>query len=431
MARILPFKGILYNKQKVKNLETVVAPPYDVISDRMRDEFYKLSPHNIVKIILGKECSGDNGSNNKYTRAADFLNKWLEEEVLSKDRKAAMYIYEQKYLHKGKVKKRIGFISLMKLEDPADSLVLPHEYTFSEPKEDRLNLIRQTKANTSPIFCIFQDDLSRVTNRLKRYSETRRPIADISFEGAGHKLWRIADCEMIKMIKIEFDKKQVFIADGHHRYETALAFRNEMKARRGKRRRGKFDNIMVYFSSMADESLTILSTYRVIKNIGDIKWSILRKKLSPYFNIENLKSKSEMFKRLERTKKEYTFGVYFKNRRFYLLRLKNESILDDVIKVNKSRHWKRLGITVLHFLIFERILHVDKFSPGNDNIIYTRDDAHAVDLVDNGACEIAFFQLPTKVIQVKNIARDGDRMPQKSTYFYPKLLTGLVLNKLQ
>ena len=429
MAKILPFKGILYNRQKIKDLETVVAPPYDVISTRMRDELYKLNSHNVVKIILGKEYHKDSKNNNKYTRAADFLNRWLKRVVLEKDRKAAIYIYEQEYLHKRKVKKRIGFISLMKIEDPATTLVLPHEYTFSKPKEDRLNLIRQTKANTSPIFCIFQDGANRVTSELRQYSRTKDPIVDISFEGVGHKVWRVTDSKMIKMIRIEFDKKQVFIADGHHRYEVALAFRDEMKKRFGKSRSGKYNNVMVYFSSLTDESLTILSTYRVIKNMGNMRWNVLERRLRPYFNIENVKSKTEMFEKLERTKKRYAFGIYFKNHHFYLLKLKDESALDDIIKVNKSRHWKRLNITVLHFLIFDHILHIDRFSSSSDNIIYTRDDDYAVNLVDSSECEIAFFQLSAKVIQVRDIAKGGDRMPQKSTYFYPKLLTGLVINK--
>ena len=267
------------------------------------------------------------------------------------------------------------------------------------------------------------------TKAIRKYAARRDPIIDVHIEGVSHKVWRAQDPALIKRIKKELDKKQVFIADGHHRYEVALAFRNEMRRGLGRRRARRFNNVMVYLSSLTDEGLVIFSTYRVVKDLGGAKWGGLKKKLGAYFDIEGIKSKEEMFKKLETAKKGYAFGAYFKNRQFYLLKLKDEGILDDIIKVDKSRQWKRLNVTVLHFLIFDHILHIDKFSSNDENIIYTRDEDYAVGLVDRGECDIAFFQLPTKILQVRDIARHGDRMPHKSTYFYPKLLTGLVINK--
>ena len=429
MAKILPFKGVLYNRKRIKNLEAVMAPPYDVISPQMQEDLHKADVHNIVRIILGKESSNDSRKNNKYTRAANLLSRWLKKGILAKDKKSSLYIYEQEYLHKGKLKRRIGFISLMRIEDPASSLVLPHEHTFSKPKVDRLNLIRNTKANTSPIFCIFEDSGNRVTGAIKKYVREKQPVMDMRIEGVGHKVWRISDSNIIRKIKRELDKKQVFIADGHHRYEVALNFRDEMRKRLGKAKAGRFDNVLVYLSNLTDEGLTVFSTYRVIRNLGGLNSSRLRKKLSVYFDIEDLKDKDDMFKKLEKTKKGYTFGFYFNNRRFYLLRLKNESTLEEVIKVDKSCEWKKLNVTVLHFLVFDHILRIDKFLKNEKDIIYTCDEDYAINLVDKGECDIAFFQLPTKVTEVRIIARGGDRMPHKSTYFYPKLLTGLVINK--
>lgn len=429
MAKILPFKGVLYSKEKIGNFETVVSPPYDVISPAMQDELYKANQHNIVRIILGRDLPGDNKYNNKYTRASHFLEEWLKKSVLNKDKKPAIYVYEQEYLYKGKLKRRIGFICLMRIEDPKKSLVLPHEYTFAKPKEDRLNLIRNTKANTEPIFCIFQDDSNRVTNAIKEYAKKARPIIDIHFEGIGNKVWSLTDPKIIKRIEKELDKKQVFIADGHHRYEVSLAFRDEMRKKLGLKKTKKFDNIMVYFSNLTDDNLTILSTYRVIKNLGGMDWKAVESKLSPYFQIEDVGTKDAMFAALEKTKSGYAFGAYFKNGEFYVLRLKHESVLRDVIKENKSREWKRLNVTVLHHLVFDHILHIDKFSSNDENILYTRDEDYAVREVDSGGCEIAFFQVPTKMAQVRDIASSGDRMPHKSTYFYPKPLSGLVINK--
>ncbi|MDD5680130.1 MAG: DUF1015 domain-containing protein [Candidatus Omnitrophica bacterium] len=429
MAKILPFRGVLYNKEKIKNLEAVVTPPYDVISHTMKDEFYKTSQYNIVRIILGRNLPKDDERNNKYTRASRFLEEWIKKSILKKDKKPAIYVYEQEYLHRGKTKRRIGFISLMRIEDPKKNLVLPHEYTFAKPKEDRLNLIRSTKANTEPIFCIFEDDAGRVAGTIKEYARKTSPIIDIYFEGTGNRVWSLTDPDTIKKIEKELDRKQVFIADGHHRYEVSLAFRDEMRKKLGLKKAGKFDNLMVYFSSLTDDNLTILSTYRVIKNIGGMDWNAVESKLSPYFKIETAGTKDAMFKALERVKSGYAFGVYFKNGKFYILTLKDESILNKVIKEDKSREWKRLNVTVLHFLVFDHILHVDKSSSNDENILYTRDEDDAIRHVANGECEIAFFQLPTKMAQVRDIASSGDRMPHKSTYFYPKPLSGLVINK--
>jgi len=429
MAKISPFKGVLYNKKKIKNIGAVTAPPYDVISERMRDELCRAHSHNIVRVILGREPASGGARRDKYKTAAGLLLKWMRQGVLKKDKTPSFYIYEQEYAYKGAIKKRIGFICLMRIEDPASSLVLPHEYTFPKPKEDRMNLIRATKANTSPIFCIFEDTGGAVTGIIRSYARGRRPEVEVSVEGVGHRIWRMREARFISKIKKGLDDKQVFIADGHHRYEVALGFRDEMRKKIGARRARKFDNVMVYLSNLTDQGLTIFSTYRVVKDLGAAKWPEVKKKLEKYFYVEEAKDKDAMFKGLEAAGDTYAFGVFFKNRRFYLLRLKDEAVLDKVISVKKTREWRKLNVTVLHFLIFGHILRIDKFSSNDRNIIYTRDEDHAIDLVGSGGCDIAFFQLPTKISQVKNIAANGDRMPHKSTYFYPKLLTGLVLNK--
>ena len=429
MAKISPFKGVLYNKDKIAHFETVVSPPYDVISSSMRDELYRRDQYNIVRIILGKELTSDNKSYNKYTRAANFIDEWLKIGVLKKDKKPAIYIYEEKYLHKGKPRSRVGFISLLRIEDPKTSLVLPHEYTFAKPKEDRLNLIRAVKANTEPIFCIFEDGRDVVANALKAYTKKQKPTINIPFEGVEHRVWVLTDSGIIKKVENALSKKQVFIADGHHRYEVSMAFRNEMRRKLGNKRAKKFENIMVYFSALADDNLTILSTYRVVKSIGNKKWDELERALKRYFDIEYVKTKEEMFGALDKESTGYAFGMFFKNGKFYVLKLKDESVLTVVIKEDKSAEWRRLNVTVLHFLVFDHILHIDRFSSNDENILYTRDEDYAIQQVAKAGCEAAFFQLPTKMSQVRDIAKKGDRMPHKSTYFYPKPLSGLVMNK--
>lgn len=429
MAKILPFRGALYNREKIKSFESVVSPPYDVISRAMQDVLYKASPYNIVRIILSKSSPEDNDSDNRYTRAAHFLEEWLKKGILKKDPRPAIYVYEQEYLHKGRPKKRMGFISLMRIEDPKKNLVLPHEYTFAKPKEDRLDLIRSAKANTEPIFCIFRDDGNRVTDALKGYAEKTRPIIDIPFDGTSNRIWRLTDANIIRKIQKGLDKKQVFIADGHHRYEVSLAFRDEMRKKLGAKKAKKFENLMVYFSSMADDNLTILSTYRVVKNAGGADWKAVESKLRPYFETGEVKTKEAMFRALENARAGYAFGLYFKNRKFYVLKLKDEAVLDEVIQEDKPAEWRRLNVTVLHSLIFGRILHIDRSSSNDENILYTRDGDDAIRRVDIGECEMAFFPLPTKMAEIRSIAASGARMPHKSTYFYPKPLSGLVINK--
>lgn len=441
MAKIYPFRGVLYNKKKIRRFETVVSPPYDVISASMKDDLHHRDRYNIVRIILGKELVSDNESDNKYTRSASFLNDWIESGILKRDRKPAIYIYEQKYRRKGKIKGRLGFISLMRIEAPKTSLVLPHEYTFSKPKEDRLNLIRATKANTEPIFCIFEDNNNAVANALKTYCKKHAPIMTVNFEAVENRLWALTERAVIKKIEKNLDKKQIFIADGHHRYEVSLAFKDEMRRRLGAKRAQKFAKIMVYFSSMADDNLTILSTYRVVKNMGGIKWKSAESKLRKYFYIENVRTKDEMFNALEMAGSDCAFGVFFKDGRFRVMRLKDEAVLDKIInpvryslsnwvKEKKCREWKRLNVAILHLLVFDHIFRIDHLTRSSDeNILYTRDAGYAIDQVANGECEIAFFQLPAKMSEIRDIAKKGGRMPHKSTYFYPKPLSGLVINK--
>ncbi len=406
-----------------------MAPPYDVISSSMRDELYRVHAHNIVRVILGKEEKGDTSRRNKYTRAARTLEAWIHEGVMKRDKVPALYIYEQEYLHNGTLKKRLGFIGLMKIEDPSSSLVLPHEYTFSKPKEDRLRLLKTTRTNTSPIFCIYQDTRGRVTSLLARAVRSHAACLEVPYKGVTHRVWRMTDPVKIKNVQRELASKQVFIADGHHRYEVALHYYNELRKKQGAAAARRANKLMVFFSSLTDENLTILSTYRALRTIGGISFAVLGKRLEPFFEIVETEDMKKMFRAIEKNAGGYTFGMYFKNRRFYVLRLRDESVLDRVIRVKKSCEWKRLNVTVLHFLIFDHILKIEKKAGNDENIIYTRDAHFAAGKVDSGECEVAFFQIPTRIDEVRRIASGGDRMPHKSTYFYPKLLTGLVLNR--
>lgn len=431
MADIKPFKGVLYNPDTVKDFSRVVAPPYDVISESMQDEYYKLHPNNIVRLTLGKKNKTDNTFNNRYTRARHSLDEWLKNNILTEDKEPSIYIYGQDYLYKGERKTRLGFISLMKIEDPHESRVLPHEYTLTKPKEDRLSLYKATNTNLSPIFSLFEDINNSVTNILKKHV-SGKPVADIEQEGVRHRLWRLNDPNTIEQISSLIKDKQVFIADGHHRYEVALSFRQWARQKKiSAAGTSPYDYVMVYFSGLDPAALTILSTHRVVRLTKKASYKEILSRLEAYFAIEHFNNRDEMFARIDKVKQgEYAYGMYYKDKGFSALTLKNIGILENIITQDKKYAWKWLDVTILHRLIFDKILEIKEKVASEDNIVYTREADHAVGLVDSGSYAMAFFQNPPRVEQVRDVARSHDRMPRKTTYFYPKLLSGLVFYKM-
>lgn len=419
MVEIIPFRGLRYNPEKVE-LKKVVAPPYDVISDDARNKYYK-NKHSVVRLILGKEFKRDSPKNNRYTRAAEYLRKWAEGGVLKTDSEPSIYAYEEKYAYNGKTKRMLGFIALAKLEPFSRGVILPHEETLPEPIEDRLKLIRACRANFSPIFAMYSDPRMAVEKLIK--SDTKKkPVANIEAEGVRHRIWRISGKSVIEKVASEMKNKAVFIADGHHRYETALKFMNETG--------GKNNYVMMYFTNADSGGATILPAHRLLK--GDSSASKISG-IERYFKVTavdfNYGSEAAQRKKLLRLMAQrssrHAFGMYRGKRRYYLLVLKDEKILDGMVKARKSQSWKKLDVVIAHSLLIGRILKVKP-----KDITYVVGAEKAVQLVKNGEYEVAIFLNPTKLQEVKKIALAGERMPGKATYFYPKLLTGLVMNKM-
>ena len=425
MAVIKPFKGILYNTEKV-DINRVVTPPYDVISRAMQEGFYRADPHNIIRLILGKTEKSDNSKNNKYTRAKAFLDEWSKQKILLKDTKPFIYVYELEYLHKGKKKRRIGFIALMKIEDPKESGVLPHEYTLSKPKEDRLNLISKVQANLSAIFTLFQDEGNNINRTLKGFAKATKEAIAVEMEGVIHRFWKMKDKKIIDRIRTRMRGKKIFIADGHHRYEVSLTHRNKMRNTRKFKK--DTDYVMMYFSSLSErQNLTILSTHRVVKNIRGYGEKKIEKALGKYFNIKPAGSLGQCMKCLKRVpRKKTAFGMYTGKKRFKVLALKKGFSPDNLVESGKTRFLSRLDVTILHDLVIGKILGVKN---AESSIKYIRNENAATDVIDRGDYQAAFFLRPTDVRDMKTVAEKGEMMPQKSTYFYPKLLTGLVINK--
>ena len=415
MAEIKPFKGILYNSEEVKDLTLVTAPPYDVISPDEQERYYHKSTYNIIRLILGKELPGNSDTENKYARAARFFREWLAKGILKEELQSHLYLYEQQFKIESQLKTRRGFIALMRLEDYSSGKVLPHEKTFPKPKEDRLNLMRACKANFSCVFGLYADEGKAVGPFLAQEAK-KKPVINIADdEGVTHRFWRITDPQAIKKICEAMCARPIFIADGHHRYGAALALRDEM-------RKDPYNYTMICFVDIDDPGLIILPTHRLIKTpVRDLKL------FETYFEVKEFPNKDQMLKEMAaKGKTRHIIGLY--NKKYYALTLKDERVMDEVVRQAKPAEWKRLDVTILHFLILEYLL---KASEAEGEIAYTKNADEAIKLVDTGQFQTAFFLNPTQISQVKSIASQKEMMPQKSTYFYPKLLSGLVMRKIE
>ena len=420
MAKIYPFQGILYNQEKIKDLAKVVAPPYDVISKGAQDGYYQLDDRNIIRLILGKTRSDDNQSNNRYTRARDFFEQWLRSEVLRQDKQHSIYLYEQDYSIFGQQYARKGLIVLVKLEDFEEKIILPHELTFSGPKEDRLQLIKAARANLSPIFAFYEGDGNSVEQVMADYSK-KQPIIDLEDnDKIRHKLWAINQPRDIEIITEHLKDKHIFIADGHHRYETALNFRNEMKKEKGQfSGEEQYNRIMVYLADI-NQNFTVLPTYRVIKGLESIDLG----RLEEFFLVKTVEN-NELLSQMRKEGQRHVFGMYYK-KKSYLLILKDELVIDRLIDNHEPEVWKKLDVMILHKLLIEHILGLDK-----KDIDYSSDENKVVGLVDRGEFLAALFLNPVRIEEFKAVTKAHCLMPQKSTYFYPKPLSGLVINKFE
>lgn len=419
MPSIKPFKAIIYNNKKIKNIAKVVAPPYDVIPPAMQAELYKKHENNIVRLILGKMKKSDTVSDNRYTRAKMFFDSWLDKNVFIEDDKEAVYIYSQKYKYEGKWIDRTGFISLMELDPSDKKAVLPHENTLKAPKMDRLNLIRSVKANLSPIFMLYEDDKNEITRVLEKFTSKAKPFIDINIDNVRNRVWKLSQKSAIERIEKFMAGKNIFIADGHHRYETAVNYANETGVDTSK-------YTLAYFCKLDANSLVILSTHRLIKDVGGLNMDDIIKKLKRFFVVEEYTTAKKCISALKGLRNYHAFGMYLGGKKFYCLRLKKED--DAQAVMGKGSHdWKSLDVAILHLFIIQNILAI---RDEDDNIEFVKDAESALKLVDKGRFKIAFLLNPTKVSQVKKVAEHGERMPRKATYFYPKPLSGLVIRKM-
>lgn len=438
MVKVFPFKGISYNKKKIKNLSKVMAPPYDVISPEMQDDFYEENEFNVIRLILGKEFPNDGQYNNRYIRAAAFLNGWLRHKILLQDEKPCFYAYEQRFSCQGKKYSRIGFFSTLRLEDIGRGKVYPHEETYSKAKLDRLEIMRATSANLESIFAFYSDKKDKIIKIIHQFTR-RKPYLEVKDkDGTIHRLWKIDRKAAINKIVAEMKDKPVFIADGHHRYEAALRYRNELKAKNTKFTEDEaYNHILIYLTPLEGTGLTILPIHRAVKKLEFFNADRFTQELSQYFEVvpfevskrQPEKGRKNLLKALAKKREEgkHAFAVYLGNNRHLLITLRDEESLDEMVAEEKPKAWKRLDATILHYVIFERIFSIAHET--EEHVVYYKDPEDAAKAVDNNEADVVFYLNPTKIEEIVAVAGELEKMPHKSTYFYPKLLSGLIMNK--
>jgi uncharacterized protein (DUF1015 family) len=446
MAQVQPFRAYRYNPARVA-FDRVLTQPYDKISSAMQEQYYTADPHNLITVEKGRNFPGDSTQNNVYTRAAAALQDWIRDQVVVQDAVPAFYSYTQEYTVPGTNNRRTrrGFIGAGKLEDYSAGVVFRHEQTLSGPKADRLELLRHTRTHTGQLFMLYSDPERRVDTILAQSEAAAAPATDLGDEyGVVHRLWPICEPDRVNAIRDGMSHQKLVIADGHHRYETALNYRNERRSHSANLDpQASYEFAMMTFVNTHSEGLTILPTHRLAANLHDFSWPSIRRHLEPWFTAEAFSFRNEQEKseararflaRLTENRAHRSVGVYpsvhTAKRAFYVLALRPGADLAQLLP-NVSPLQRELDVVLLHEGILEPALGITPQAVTSEkNLAYERDASAALDAVDHGKAQIAFLLNPCDVNQVMRIATSGEVLPQKSTDFYPKLLSGITMYRV-
>jgi uncharacterized protein (DUF1015 family) len=429
VAIVRPFRGLRYDPAVVGSIASVVAPPYDVIGSEEQGRLYDASPYNVIRLDLSRDSD-------RYGSASRTFAQWRERGVLVRDREPAFYLYVQRHrLKGGEEHERFGFFARLRLEEFASGRVLPHEKTLASAKADRLALQRSCRANLSSIFGLYDSpDFSLAAVA----TQTLGTPAWADFEdGAAvrHRFWCVGDDGLRKALQQQLESRTIYIADGHHRYETALRYRDELRAETGRRSGEPFDYVLAYLVNMAEPGLVVLPTHRMLRELS-IKPAELVSRLRDYFRIEEVARASGargIVERMRPAAGERRIGVVLRGEPcFFVLVARNG---ENDARLSRSTALRRLDVTLLHGLVLEgpgSILGLDAHREAEaGRWTYTKDEEEAVSRVESGEMAASFLLNATRVDEVRAVSEAGDIMPEKSTYFYPKIATGLVFNSLE
>jgi uncharacterized protein (DUF1015 family) len=450
MPEIQAFRGVRYDLGHVGSLSDVVAPPYDVISPEFQDQLYKRHPANIIRLELNRQEPGDDDSNNRYTRAAQFLKHWRSEGLLFSESQPAIYVYHQTFEVEGRTFTRRGFMTRCKLERFGEGKIYPHEETMSGPKADRLLLTRACRANLSQIFGLYPDPQSEVQEILEKATVGMTPLEATDHLGVVHRMWPVSDPGVISAAAGAVGAKPIFIADGHHRYETACNYRDELAAANGGSLPASHpaNYVLMVCIGMNDPGLLVLPTHRLFRGLAPMTADDLKKKLGDSFTTRLVGEGSDLapsvWEEIETSDEQGTLGLFTqKDERWTLAtitpagRAKMAQIAGE-----HSAEWQTLGVAILHRLVIDTLLGGadlprPKYVHSVSEVVESLEagdvggrDATGV-ISSGGQFELTALVMPATVEHIRVISEHGERMPAKSTYFYPKLLSGLVINPLE
>ncbi|MDA2933818.1 DUF1015 domain-containing protein [Acidobacteria bacterium AH-259-D05] len=422
MAEVFPFRGHRYNPEKISQIGDVVTQPYDKISPEMRQDYLKRHPYNIVRVI----------GNRDYQEAGKFLEEWIQSEILKQDESPSFYPYEQTFDFEGQILSRLGFFGLVSLEDSADS-VKGHEGVLDEPLHDRFNLIRSTEANEGPVFMLYSDPSMETDQLLHKFKQNHDPLTKVVDEyGISHRLWQLPERDLHKQLSANLKSTQLYIADGHHRFRTSQLYFQECQDRGWKTASAEsFDKRMIVLFNLNSPELKILPTHRGIGSLTEFDLGEFLLKLKPHFVVEKMAG----LRQLEMAMKGAGVRIGLvaeRNPTYHLLHLRESIQSDDTFLPGLTGVNRQLDVNVLHEGILYPLLGVDvQELSGQAHVAYFRHRDELISQVEQGHCQLAFLLNPTSLKEVHEIADQGEKMPQKSTDFYPKLLTGLVLMKME
>ena len=441
MADVQPFCGLRYNPDKIDDFSTVISPPYDVISPEEQRFYHEKSQHNVIGLEFGLGRPTDSAQNNKYIRAATTMESWLRDSILIREQHPAFYLVRHHFLFQNRPRSRFSLLARVRLEDLATGHIRPHEMTMRGPAIDRYRLLQLCRANFSPIMGLFRHEGRGIRVLFDDAPLDKPAFSAVGDNGVAYDVWAVCDQETIARVIQFFADKTVYIADGHHRYETALAYHKEQCSLHSSYTGQEgFNFVMMTLTDAQDPDLVMFPTHRLVRGLRRERMAKLEERLSTYFYVQELlPSLSSPAETLQswldvlgsRGQKETTFGLYgLHGRRLCLLGAREEGALRDTMLLDWPTPLKDLDVSLLHWVILPRMLGIDSAEKEESCLAYTRDGLEALSGVDSGLYQLAFLLNPAPISSVLAVADAGLRMPPKSTYFHPKTPTGLVINPL-
>jgi uncharacterized protein (DUF1015 family) len=437
LADIQPFIGIHYNPSLVKDLSKVICPPYDIIPPQMQIELYKRNEFNFIRIEHGRELPNDKDTNNKYTRAAATLEQWLKEQILVADKSPCLYIDDHQFKHQGKTHHRRSIACRVKLEEWDRMIIRPHEGTLSRPKGDRLSLLWALKADTSPIMALYEDNTGKISKAMDAVTRGKSAFNISAVNDESHRLWPVSDNIIIEQIHNALAEQPLYIADGHHRYESALNYQREKRtSAKASQETKPFDFVMMTLIDFTDPGLIILPAHRMVRGISQSSLDRLLSNLKTIFQVEAVPtdrviSQSQIDKLLAEEPNEIKLLLCGPGEnRYHRLSLIDFTPVKPMIPYFHSELYQKLDVSIVDHVILEELLGLTHEAAGT-YIDYTHDALDAIKRFKEQEYQISIIVNPVKPQAIKSIADNGDRMPRKSTYFYPKVPAGMVMYRLE